>query len=150
MIRMDKTFVTESCRQPRAWLAIQFGKKPVLGLQIRRLGAALHSANAEVFMGEVLSVVNNLPTTPRWVVARVDSVADADYFAAKMVRELGVNRTLEIRRRLPFRVWLTAFRTDRIFRSIEAAITAYQGLKSEAPHGSAEPVTNRAPAYSKW
>lgn len=45
---------------------------------------------------------------------------------------------------------LTAFGTDRIFRSIAAAITAYQGLISEAPHGSAEPVTNRAPAYSKW
>lgn len=58
------------------------------GLMIYRFEAPLYYANADFFMKEILSLIQNSDPAPRWFMIRFSRISDVDYSASKMLKEL--------------------------------------------------------------
>lgn len=107
------------------------------GLMTVKSPGSLHQDNAELFMNDELSLIQDAPYVLRWVVLQFESVGDIDYVGARIIMEL--SGWLEFQRidlvitRLSKRVrcvladsgTLTAVLSERIFSSLGMAIAAY-------------------------
>ena len=62
--------------------------RSVPGLEIFRWDAQLFFANAEIFRYQVLQVVQNSPTPPKWLIVAADAITDIDITAAEALSAL--------------------------------------------------------------
>lgn len=108
------------------------------GLKICRIKAALNYVNAEIFMNEVLSIVDSAPFILRWFILRFDSIDDVDYVGANKLMELadrlGREQVSLVFAEIPTSLGsflsdsgvLEVVGSEKVFGSIGAALAAFR------------------------
>jgi MFS superfamily sulfate permease-like transporter len=112
-------------------------RMPTPGLMTVKSPGSLHHDNAELFMNDILSLIQDTPYVLRWLVLQCESVGEIDYVGAKIILELSgwlqLQRIELVFTRLSKRAksilansgTLTAVGSERIFASLGMAIAAY-------------------------
>ncbi len=131
----------EGSISPRATMAAP-------GLVVCTFHGALCYDDAESFLDEVLSLINNSPCTPRWLVVDFDLITEIDYCGAKMLAELhdrmetqGVTLIFaslsdEEADFLSDIDLLPKFKPDELFGSVDAGLEAYKAFNQRAQQAS--------------
>jgi SulP family sulfate permease len=114
------------------------------GVVIYRFGATLFYANAGRFADEILLLVGQAPSPLRWLVVDAGAIADVDYTAARVVRELhedlarrGVELVFahvqsDLKPDLDRHHLTEVIGANRIFDSLHEALDCYRNLAKTA------------------
>lgn len=113
------------------------------GLVIYSFGATLFYANASLFTKEIRGLVGPSPSPVRWLVVDAEAIANVDYTAARMIRELhqelldrGVvlvfaRAPLSLKADLDRHLLTQVIGETRFFDRLHDAVAAFENLKGQ-------------------